>query len=242
MHTGTVTYNAITTGLVIDEFITDIPNSKVTSLTCAISGDGNVKITIVLNGVYIEDWPILDIVQEVQQFIDVLSFEFDCPISSLRETDNSLKMKGGAGISQVINTSVAIWDRTSRTLHPGSESLEQFGQRYINHRQSSAIRMYSSAIQQEDPIARFMFLYNTLLTFSDDRQVETDKNILKIEPQTIVSSSPKMHDRNETIYTRLRNEIAHNREETDFTKIIEQVSQHVAMLAKITRQFIINNG
>jgi hypothetical protein len=242
MDTDTVKYNAKTSGLEIDEISVDSPNPKITSIVCTVTKDGEIEVSVKLKDVYCEDWPVQEIVQEVQQFIDVLSFEFNCPIHSLRETNYALMKKDGSDISQVISTNVGVWDSVSTLLKPGDESLDRLKQRYLNFRQSSSLRLYSSAIQQKDPIARFMFLYNIILTLSDEKQVQVDSNIRSVAPDTPETKSPRNQNIQETVYTRLRNEIAHNRVGADFNTTSEEVSQFVSKLENITRQLVMNSG
>jgi hypothetical protein len=242
MDTGTVNYNAKTSGLEIDKLSVESPNPKITSIVCTVTKDGEIEVNVSLEDVYCEDWPVQDVVQEVQQFVDVLSFEFNRRIHSLRETSYALKKNDGLGISQVISTNVAVWDSVSTLLKPGDESLDRLRQRYLNFRQSSSLRVYSSAIQQKDPIARFMFLYNIILNLSGDRQDQVDINIRSIAPETPETPSPIKQNIKETLYTRLRNEIAHNRVGADFLSTTEEVSQCISKLESITRQLVMNNG
>lgn len=67
-----------------------------------------IVINVSLEDAYSEAWPIQNIVQELQQFIDVLSFEFNRPIYSLRASGYSLKKNDGLGMSQVCSDFIAI--------------------------------------------------------------------------------------------------------------------------------------
>jgi hypothetical protein len=158
MNTGSVNFSAKTSGLVIEEVCTESDHPRVSSISCSIDENGVIKIAAELIDVYAEDWPDPTIAEEVQQFIDVLSFEFDSPIRSLRHSGYSLKKNDGSGLSEVSASFVALWDVAKATVKPGNQSLSRFIQRFKDLRQSSLIRLYSSAMQQEDPIARFMFL------------------------------------------------------------------------------------
>jgi hypothetical protein len=67
---------------------------------------------------------------------------------------------------------------------------------------------FSRAIQE--PIGKFVSLYSLLLSRCQDNQTETDKQIEAVEPNVAKSISPKT-GKPETIFTRLRNELAHDR-------------------------------
>jgi len=242
MNTGSVNFSAKTSGLMVDEFSTESGHPSIDSLSCSINEDEIVNITVELIDVYAEGWPDSTIVEEVQQFIDVLSFEFDSPISSLRHSGHSLKKDDGSGLSQVSASFASLWDIAEATLKPGSHSLSQFKKRFKDHRLSSSMRLYSSAIQQEDPIARFMFLYNIILTLSGDLQATVDSNILEVSPDTPITVSPFKTDIEETLYTRLRNEIAHNRVGAEFGATSNEVRSSVQGLGKIVKELILKNG
>ncbi len=242
MNTGAVYFKAKISGLQIDEFSVDSVHPNINSFTCAITEDGVLVVNAILEEVYSEDWPVQEVVQEVQQFVDVLSFEFNCPIRSLRESGYSIKKNDGSGMSTVSSSNVLMWDVVSGTVKPDENSLIKFNDRFLNFRNSSSLRLYSSAIQQEDPIARFMFLYNIILTLSGEKQAAVDKNILSIAPESPKSTSPRNINAQETVYTRLRNEIAHNRVGTDFGATSTEVSKWVSELGQITRQLILRNG
>ena len=242
MNTGSVEYNANTSGLQIEEFSIISEHLNIQSLVCSISEDGLLKIRINLEEVYHEDWPHAEIIQEIRQFVAVLSFEFDCPIRSLREVGYSIKKNDGSGMSQVSSSFVALWDMVSDTLKPGNHAIENFRQRFQTLRHSSSARVYSSAIKQEDPIARFMFLYNIILTLSGDRQATVDYNILSVAPGTPQTASPINPAIQETAYTRLRNEIAHNRVDAEFDSTSREVNQCVSALGAITKQLVLVNG
>lgn len=242
MLTGTVSFTARTSGLMMEVFSVELVCSHINSMECSISEDGKILVNVNLEDVYSDDWPMKEVIQEVQQFIDVLSFEYNRPIHSLRTSGYSLKKNDGLGMCQVCSDIAMVWDHTSDMVKPGVHSLEQLKKRYNKFRQSSSLRVYSSAIQQEDPIARFMFLYNIILTLSGDRQAEVDRNIRFLAPDTPETPSPIKKNIQETIYTRLRNEIAHNRVGADFGSTSNEVGQWVSELGRITRELVLNNG
>lgn len=242
MNTGSVQYRANTSGLQIDEFSVQSEHPNIQELVCSISEDGQLEVTANLEDIYYEDWPHAEVIQEILQFITVLSFEFDRPIQSLREAGFSIKKNDGSGMSTVSSSLVYLWDVVSETLKPGSHSIENFKHRFQTSRHFSAVRVYSSVIQQEDPMARFMFFYNIILTLNGDRQAKVDSNILSVAPDTPQTASPINSGAQETVYTRLRNEIAHKREGVEFESTSSEVNQWVSALGSITKQLVLING
>jgi hypothetical protein len=242
MNTGSINFSAKTSGLVIEEVSTESDHPRVSSITCSIGESGVIKIAAKLIDVYAEDWPDLTIIEEIQRFINVLSFEFESPIRSLRASGYSLKKNDGSESYQVSSELVALFDIAEATLKPGNQSLIRFKQRFKDLCQLSSIRLYASAMQQEDPIARFMFLYNIILTLSRDKQAVVDGKILAVAPDTPRTTSPIKRAAEETVYTRLRNEIAHNRVGAEFPTTSKEIRSWVKKLEKITKELILENG
>lgn len=95
------------------------------------------------------------------------------------------------------------------------------------------IILFRHAISNDDPVVQFLILY--LILFDNKKQEKVDEIIMKFAPSTTQSLSP-FTQKSETIYTRLRNEIAHranvNLDSTraeiidnlnDFRAIVQQV-------------------
>jgi hypothetical protein len=77
---------------------------------------------------------------------------------------------------------------------------------------------------------------------SGDKQAAVDDNILAVAPDTPTTTSPINRATDETVYTRLRNEIAHNRVGAEFAATSEEVRSWVHGLAKIIKELISKNG
>ncbi len=85
---------------------------------------------------------------------------------------------------------------------------------------------FSRAIQE--PIGKFVSLYTLLSSRCNDDQAETDKLIESVEPNVAKSISPIGKGRKqETIFTRLRNELAHNRQGISVVETHRIISLHL---------------
>lgn len=254
MHTGSVHFIARTSGIQIDEFSVPSENPNIQDFVCSISEEGKIEITVNLDDVYYEEWEKGkgDILQEMRQFISVLSFEFDIPIRSLHQEDFSIKKNDGSGMTVTEKVNRMVWDILSGTRKPGNHAIENFKNRFKSLREASEVRIYSSAIRQEDPVARFMLLYNIILMFSGEEQVNVERSILSIAPDTpqtekpeIPQSKPKQKRKPrkmETVYTRLRNEIAHNRGGEEFDRTCKEIDQWVSGLESIVKKMVLDKG
>lgn len=108
-------------------------------------------------------------------------------------------------------------------ITPGAKSIEDFIDLYKALRHSPWVSIYASAIRQEDPVAKFMFLYNIILSISGDKQKELDRRILSVAPDTNRTRSPKDPKIFETVFTRLRNEVGHSRKLEDIDGIRSEI-------------------
>lgn len=88
-----------------------------------------------------------------------------------------------------------------------------------------------------EPIGRFTALYLLLQTIGNDSQSEVDKLILKIEPTTQQTLSPRT-GLPETLYTRLRNELAHDRKCATLFSTHEDIKLHLDRFEWIVKSIV----
>lgn len=99
------------------------------------------------------------------------------------------------------------------------------------------LKRLNFACSVPEPIGRFIALYSLLLTIGNDRQSEVDKLILTIEPTTQQTSSPKT-GQPETLYTRLRNELAHDRQNATLFSTHEDIQLHLNRFEWIVKSIV----
>jgi hypothetical protein len=102
------------------------------------------------------------------------------------------------------------------------ENTELFHKRY-NY---DLLKRFNFARSLEDPVSRFLSLYAMLSSIARDNQHEIDQLIRTEEPTVACSLSPR-DSRHETIFTRLRNELAHHREGVSVFATHEEIRLHV---------------
>jgi hypothetical protein len=88
-----------------------------------------------------------------------------------------------------------------------------------------------------EPIGKYIALYQLLLGVCDDRQSELDKLILSIDPTTHQSVAPR-DGKLETLYTRMRNELAHVRPGANMFSTYQEVKLHLARFEWIVQKII----
>jgi hypothetical protein len=143
-----------------------------------------------------------------------LAHKYGFSFRNMRRGGSTLPKRDGS-LSTVINTFGFSWkiDAPKKSLEGDVSSLLKQSIN-TNEYDIQLIHQFVVSRSELDNVSRFMFLYNLALQIHSDNQKILDESILQIEPSCIVSPSPRF-DRDETIYTRLRNEVAHCRENTN---------------------------
>ena len=102
--------------------------------------------------------------------------------------------------------------------------------------------LFRSALQSTSPVEKFMHLYNLLLMFFDDEQRgaqgRLDEFIRREEPGVALTPHPFWPKVDETLYTRLRNELAHNRKGVNLNDTKVKMEQYLSGLVSLTKRAI----
>jgi hypothetical protein len=107
----------------------------------------------------------------------------------------------------------------------------------LAHYDLDRVKQLNFACSVPEPIGRFIALYSLLLTIANDRQSEVDKLILRIEPTTHQTLSPKTGQL-ESLYTRLRNELAHARQTTTLFSTHEEIQLHLKRFEWVVKSIV----
>ena len=99
------------------------------------------------------------------------------------------------------------------------------------------------ALELTDPLSKFMALYNTVLTLCNDRQEDVDRFVLATQPNVVTNSPYKSRKSGtqETLYTRLRNQVGHVRPQTTIEATRIEMSENLNGLVEITKKLITDN-
>jgi response regulator of citrate/malate metabolism len=99
------------------------------------------------------------------------------------------------------------------------------------------LKRFNFARSLEDPVSRFLSLYAMLSSVANDNQQQIDELIRTEEPTVACSPSPR-HSRPETIFTRLRNELAHHREGVSVFATHDEIRLHVGRFEGLVRRIL----
>lgn len=85
-----------------------------------------------------------------------------------------------------------------------------------------------------EPIGKFVSLYALLLSFANDKQNAIDGLIKSVYPEVTMSTSPHT-GKPGTIFTRLRNELAHRRSNTSIMKTHDEIKSNLDKFVDVVK-------
>ncbi len=183
--------------------------------------------------------------QTINDFLDVIAFSYGTKISALKWVNGELEEYQADGTS--IKTHIGILgEGIGISAIFRVSNLDQSLVKLLNSTENSNktlfYKQFRFALQSEDHITRYMFCYNILLSLKHDKQKNVENFIKKELPN--VPKSKRENQRNvndeETVYTRLRNEIAHIRSNTSFEETSKEIKARVNELEALVYKAIDN--
>ncbi len=157
---------------------------------------------------------------QIEHFWTVLSFVRDTTIRSTGEIfyefnnqRHEITPKRPSGGGQLVGVAGTGWFEANRNALTASYDLER-------------VKRLNFACGISEPIGRFVALYALLLSEAGDKQAEVDRLILQFDPNTQQTTSTK-NGKLETLYTRLRNELAHVRPTTTVFSTHDEIELHL---------------
>ncbi len=99
--------------------------------------------------------------------------------------------------------------------------------------------LFRSARQSSSAVEEFMHLYNILLMIFNDSQADVDASIVREDPAVPQTQHPlKAFGVMETVYTRLRNELAHKRPGVNLNNTKGEMANRLGELIALTKRAI----
>ena len=185
--------------------------------------------------------------QLINKIVEKLSFFLEKGATKPIFISSSLPSESHDGGSCKRSISFPIFDGTCRVVSkPNDETLKQMISFLENQQIGNELLIadFAHALNQRDPIANFMLLYNLILQVSCDSQKKVDETIRKLDPNVIVIKVKRENnigreiEYEETIYTKLRNEIAHSRKGVMKENTIKDIRNNVSKFVGIVKKAI----
>jgi len=148
-------------------------------------------------------------------------------------TDNphGLRITGGTRYQWIVLLSKVTVSLFTADLKPKLERVAPPGERNFG--------LFRSARQSASPVEEFMHLYNILLMLFDDKQSKVDKFIQKENRSVPLTPDPRpKKNGTETLYTRLRNELAHKRTGVNLENTKAAMKKNLGELIALTKRAI----
>ncbi len=253
MATGTVEYVApVESVRLLAPIEISHPHRKVEKIVVDTQGSEQIRVVFHLIDVF-TDTEANDIAGDLLNSIfDRLVFELDRSISQAYMRGYSLP-KDASGSSYTVSGSLrTFWGVAAPTIMVSDERRRELAQELVRLLKQPPARpdlffAYRFAVNQSDPVARFMFLYSVLLQLIQDlRQLQQDpaqkqvdeficQEMPEVEMRKPPSRSGKTDD--ETVYTCLRNEVAHIRSATP-ERTRREIQENLPTFQKLVKKAI----
>jgi hypothetical protein len=243
MATGTIEFAAPIAGLRFEPFEVSNPHPAVEKIILKAQDDERLNIEFHLINVFDFEEATAIANPILHSIANRLAFYRNVPVGEPRFTGGTLP-KDASGSSHMVRIDrLLMWDHAAPVLTLGKDTCQELARLlekpYTDDHLYSAYRF---AGNQKDRVACFMFLYNILLQLCGDVQQDVDKFIRHHDPNVdeSLSGEPKKAAKgeNETVYTRLRNEVGHWRTGTTPEQTRKEIEDNVTAFQELVRTAI----
>lgn len=236
-----ITYSSSIKGLILQPPIElKTSNSLITKIEVKTEGEEGLILSFFLLNVFSED-EAKSITYDIARVLtNKISFKYGCRVSEPRcgciMEDGCVSANSYVHFSDNLDGIISIERAEREHLRLYLETpCGDVGQNYLH--------LYCFIIKQDDPISRFLLLYG-FLALIKGAQKKIDELILEIDSSVPKSKSPYPNStaksaQEETLFTRLRNEIMHpNDRKVDPAKTKEEMRINVSWLQDIVKRYL----
>ena len=174
------------------------------------------------------------------QLLEKFSLIVACKVGRTRRIGHNLVPRPGQGgqihlILPAGRMSGSGHSEPRRLTDDDIRELQAAFSKHASIRETSLLRVFRHAMDNDDAVARFLMLY-LILYFLRPNQREIDDLIRSIDPNVDETQDPRDVGAMETCYTRLRNEITHRHVDHEATR--QEISWRIYGLTNIVRTAI----
>jgi len=240
--TAYIKYSANIQGIKFDRLKIESPDPQIASVTLTMVDEKRINLSFVVANPISLDQARSSTKEFAERVLNAFSYHYSIRIGRLTLDDEYLESidENGNNITPIslqveivpeiivsITTLIKSLDPPLTNLinsSPGSRKLVLCGQ-------------FRFAMQNDDVVSRYMFFYSLILQVFNDKQKKVDAFICAQEPTVELFQSP-IHKGMDTVYTKLRNEIAHVRENVTLEETSKEIKLKVDSLQSLTRRAI----
>lgn len=247
MFKGQVTFQTVFAGMAFETIEVIPPCPNVLKATIESSFDKGILLEVEIADAGTFDAAIKQAQEVAQHITKVLTFKFSVfhqPFRLVKDSliEEQLSSDGSTKLIHHLQGGMRVGGSTSEWTNLGSKQV-------IELRNSLQKKLHSGffyydlfyfALGLSDPIAKFMALYSIVLSLCSDKQEKVDQFILSQRPS--VRTNPPHKSRKsgvqETIYTRLRNQVGHVRPGTTLQTTRSEIEENLSDFMEITKELI----
>jgi hypothetical protein len=177
----------------------------------------------------------------VDKALDQLAYARNLSIMPFEMTDGEvveLDDKSGEAINKIRRDSIGL--RVGGTSEPTVESTPENVRRSlleVPKGREVEIALYRAALANSDQVVRFLIMYQALLSIYNDSQKLVDEFVWEIDPTVPKTTNPK-NGKDESKFTRLRNEIGHARTGVDLAITRREMEASCTPLSELVKEAI----
>lgn len=238
MATGNISFSALIQGFKLEPIELVSSNPSIKKIIIEAKGE-KIIFLFELTDVFDKSEALSVTSPIVELMINRISFKFSIKIENANCNSWSPRVQGDD--KSIVLEDIWIGSNVIESIMmPGEKSRNQLIKELEVPTSARDIYLpqFRFAINQDNSLSKFMLLYNLLLMLNNDKQSMVDKCIINIDGNTQVSPQPHKKGNTETIYTRLRNEVAHIRENAIQSKIFEEIKSNVGVFQEIVKKRI----
>lgn len=246
MATGTISYASQITGLQplrLEQ--TEVASSHPAIDRIVIETQGDKQLTIVFHLVDVFSKADADALTKdiADDIVNRLAFEVVLSIDQPHRTGLTLPKDTSGSRSTLTVSNNLRWNVEAPPIEPGPTERQELT-KLLEQPGHNLYSAYRFALNQSDAVARFMWLYNILLQleggsrqWQKQKQKPVDNFIRSVEPDVKQSQRPG-EQYEETIYSRLRNEVGHKRPDATPQKTRDEIKENVSGLQELVKEAI----
>lgn len=245
MFKGTITFRAAFPGIEFDTFeITpQQPDVLKASIKSSPSEGMNLKVDVAAAD-SIDS--AIGAAREVAAFIaKVLTYKFGTYYREFGSPEHALveevaRPDGSTQPVHRLGTGFLLDCKADAWVAPGPQQMNEakYLLEQLHHPGFSYYELFRSALGLNDPLSKFMAFYNIVLSICNDSQEDVDAFVLSVQPG--VDRNPPFRPRKsgtqETVYTRLRNQVGHRRPGTTIEETRGEMEVNLRGLVDVAKR------
>lgn len=175
---------------------------------------GKVELKIITKNIYAED-NLASLNLKARNFVSMLTIKRDIPSNNFRHCGFRLpyRKKDHSGLIKVYGQHISIVNFEEHKVSEKISNIDSVFDINITEDKAKIYHELATALSEVEPVTKFIMLYNIIQHYLGDSQKKVDDKIRKIQPNVEEFISPRCSNgkTKETIYSKLRNELNHKR-------------------------------